>query len=74
MTPVQFCAEHPEGVHICKTAKHVFAVIEGVVHDDAPVRDDRCVYRSWRVTPGGPIATGVCPDLGAIDWDAYCRL
>jgi hypothetical protein len=47
MNPYRFAAEHPQGRFILKTAKHVFAVIDGVIHDDAPPRRDRCVYGAW---------------------------
>lgn len=51
MNPVRFCAEHPKGTFICKTAKHVFVVIDGVVLDNTIVPDARCIYTAWAVTP-----------------------
>lgn len=43
-----FLAEHPEGRYIISTARHVAAVIDGVMHDDLPTHhiQDRPVY-SW---------------------------
>ena len=49
MNPVSFCEEHPRGRYICKTAGHVFAVVDGVVHDTVKTYDERCIYASWRV-------------------------
>lgn len=49
MNPAEFCRLHPSGTYICRVAKHVFAVIDGVVMDDRPVRADRCVYTAWRI-------------------------
>ncbi|MBK1671093.1 hypothetical protein CKO28_24095 [Rhodovibrio sodomensis] len=51
MNPERFCRERPHGTYILKTAKHVFAVVDGVVIDEEPVRADRCVYGAWRVVP-----------------------
>ena len=33
MNPERFAEEFPEGVYICRTAKHVYMVQDGVVHD-----------------------------------------
>jgi len=49
MNPGRFCSEHPAGAWICKAAKHVFVVRDGVVYDDYPVREDRCIYRAWKI-------------------------
>jgi hypothetical protein len=49
MTPGRFCAEHPTGRWIVKTAKHVFAVVGGVILDETFPRLDRCVYGAWEV-------------------------
>ncbi len=49
MNPVKFCDEYSRGIYICKTAKHVFAVINGVVHDDYQTYDERCIYTSWKI-------------------------
>jgi hypothetical protein len=44
MNPATFCKEYKTGKYICKTAKHVFAVINGVLHDEWEQRPDRCIY------------------------------
>jgi len=44
-----FCEAHPEGKYIARTAKHVFAVIDGVVHDSFKQAPYRCVYGCWKV-------------------------
>jgi hypothetical protein len=53
MNPVSFCNSFPKGTYICRTAKHVFAVLNGVIHDLEPERDDRCIYGCWMVTKLG---------------------
>lgn len=45
----RFCSEKASGTYICRSAKHVFAVINGIVHDDHQTYDDRCVYGAHRV-------------------------
>lgn len=49
MNPVRFCREYPKGRYIGRTAKHVFAVIDGTVYDLYKERDDRCIYGCWSV-------------------------
>ncbi len=49
MNPSKFCGEFKRGKYICRTAKHVFAVIDGVVHDTWEQRPDRCIYTAWEV-------------------------
>ena len=49
MNPERFCADFHEGAWICKTAKHVFVIRDGVVFDESPVGASRCIYRAWRV-------------------------
>lgn len=51
MNPATFCKQFAEGRYIVKTAKHVFAIIDGVVHDSWEQRADRCIYGCWKVTP-----------------------
>lgn len=48
MNPVTFCNQYKKGRFILRTAKHVFAVIDGVVHDTFKERNDRCVYAMWK--------------------------
>jgi len=50
MNPAKFCAEFKQGRFIARTAKHVFAVIDGVVHDSWEQRPDRCIYGVWELT------------------------
>lgn len=52
MNPVEFCRLYPVGTFVCRVAKHVFTVIDGVVIDDTPVRADRCVYTAWKIDRG----------------------
>lgn len=49
MNPAEFCRRYPSGTFVCRVAKHVFAVIDGVVMDDSPVRADRCIYTAWKI-------------------------
>jgi hypothetical protein len=49
MNPERFAEEFPEGVYICRTAKHVYMVQDGVVHDIFKNRPDRCIYGCWKV-------------------------
>lgn len=49
MNPVAFCEAHPSGRYICRVAKHVFAVVDGVVHDAFENRSDRCIYTAWKI-------------------------
>jgi len=50
MNPAAFCKQFPNGRYICRVAKHVFAVIDGVVHDSWEQRPDRCIYKAWDIT------------------------
>ncbi len=49
MNPVEFRRRYPVGTYVCRVAKHVFTVIDGVVMDDKPVRGDRCIYTAWQI-------------------------
>lgn len=49
MNPDTFGREYAQGVYICRTAKHVYAVVDGVIHDDHAPRPDRCIYTAWRI-------------------------
>jgi len=51
MNPATFTKQLPTGRFICRVAKHVFAVIDGVVHDSFENRPDRCIYTAWAITP-----------------------
>lgn len=56
MNPVRFAIAHPEGRFILKTAKHVLAVVDGVIMDSTPRQGPmglewRCVYGAWRAVP-----------------------
>jgi hypothetical protein len=55
VTPVTFALAHPEGRYVLCTAKHVLAVVDGVVIDDGVEHGElglafRCVYGAWRLT------------------------
>lgn len=49
MTPPEFCRLYPRGRYIVRKAGHVFAVIDGVLHDDHAVRPNACIYTAWRI-------------------------
>ncbi len=49
MNPHRFCRDYPTGTFICKVAKHVFAVVDGVVHDTFENPPDRCIYTAWEI-------------------------
>lgn len=50
MNPAVFVERFPTGTFICKVARHVFAVIDGVVFDEFENRPDRCIYTAWRIS------------------------
>lgn len=50
MNPATFVQRFPKGRFICQVAKHVFAVIDGVVFDSFENRPDRCIYAAWEIT------------------------
>lgn len=49
MTIKAFLQQCPTGVYVISTAKHVAAVINGVVYAQFQEHTNRCVYRCWRV-------------------------
>jgi hypothetical protein len=51
MSPERFAIEFSKGVYICKTVKHVYAVVNGVINDAFKIDwyDGRCVYGCWEV-------------------------
>tara|TARA_R100001132_G_C3272543_1_gene94536 strand:- start:3256 stop:3681 length:426 start_codon:yes stop_codon:yes gene_type:complete len=51
MSPERFAIEFSKGVYICKTVKHVYAVVSGVINDTYKVGwyGGRCVYGCWKV-------------------------
>ena len=49
MNPATFVKQYPLGVYICKVAKHVFLVKDGVVYDTFENRPDRCIYTAWEI-------------------------
>ncbi|MCG3204307.1 MAG: hypothetical protein KCHDKBKB_01022 [Elusimicrobia bacterium] len=49
MNPATFCQKFREGVFICRVAKHVFTVIDGIVYDTFASRPDRCIYTAWKI-------------------------
>lgn len=49
MNPQTFAKQFPHGRYICRTAKHVYAVIDGVAHDIHRSRPNRCIYTAWRI-------------------------
>ncbi len=49
MNPAKFGTAYPTGRWIARTAKHVMAIIDGVVVDTHSPRPDRCIYGAWEV-------------------------
>jgi hypothetical protein len=49
MNPAHFCGEYVNGRYICRVAKHVFAVVDGTVHDMFENRPNRCIYTAWKI-------------------------
>jgi hypothetical protein len=49
MNPVSFVQKYPKGIFVCFVSKHVFACVDGVIHDDTPIRADRCIYTAWEI-------------------------
>lgn len=49
MNPASFVTQFPKGIYICRVAKHVFTVRDGVVFDALANRIDRCIYTAWRI-------------------------
>ena len=51
MSPERLAIEFSKGVYICKTVKHVYAVVSGVINDTYKVGwyGGRCVYGCWKV-------------------------
>ena len=49
MNPVAFASQFPAGRYICRTAKHVYAVIDGVSLDIYRSRPNRCIYTAGRI-------------------------
>jgi hypothetical protein len=49
MNPAKFCNQFRQRRRIAGTGKHVFAVINGVVHVEAPPDCGRCIYGAWEV-------------------------
>ncbi len=61
MNPVTFCQQFKDGTYIARTAKHVFAVIDGVIHDSWKQRKHRCIYGAWKVEYTAPDAPAPQP-------------
>jgi len=49
MNLASFCERFPNGRYILKTAKHVVAVIDGILMDTVEVLPNRCVYSCWEL-------------------------
>ncbi len=49
MNPAKFAERFQNGRFICRTAKHVYAVIDGVAMDTARSKSNRCIYTAWRI-------------------------
>lgn len=51
MNVSKFCETYPQGTYVIKTAKHVMAVVDGVLHDDMAPAWGKCVYTAWLIQP-----------------------
>jgi len=49
MNPLTFAKQFPTGRYICRTAKHVYCVIDGAVFDTVKPRHNRCIYTAWEI-------------------------
>lgn len=49
MNPVEFAKQYPSGKYICRVAKHVYCVVDGVAMDTHRSRPNRCIYTAWRI-------------------------
>lgn len=49
MNPSSFTKQFTTGTYICKVAKHVFVVKDGVVHDTFESTPLRCIYTAWKI-------------------------
>lgn len=49
MNPATFTTQFPAGIYICKVAKHVFVVRNGIVFDDFENIPNRCIYTAWAI-------------------------
>jgi hypothetical protein len=49
MNPAKFCNQFRSGAWICRSAKHVFAVIDGVIQDTSAPSPGRCIYGAYHV-------------------------
>jgi len=54
MNPATFVRQFPKGRFICQVAKHVFAIVDGVLLDSFENRPDRCIYAAWEITGSVP--------------------
>jgi len=55
MNPATFCKQFDTGVFICRVAKHVFTVKNGIVFDTFRNRADRCIYTAWKIHQPGEV-------------------
>lgn len=51
MNVMTFCRQYNKGRFIVRIAKHHFALVDGVIHDDGPIVDDgfKCVYGAYEI-------------------------
>ena len=62
MNPAAFVVAFPNGRYICQVAKHIFAVVDGVVHDIFENAPDRCIYSIyWLATVKALMRSPPCP-------------
>jgi hypothetical protein len=51
MNPATFAQEFKTGTWVVKTARHVFAFVNGTALDTFPEPSDRCIYGAWEIVP-----------------------
>jgi len=66
MNPARFVLQFPVGRYVCKVAKHVFAVCNGVVFDEAENSPDRCIYTAWAIEKSQILASAGNGKSGAV--------
>jgi len=49
MNAYKFCDEYNSGRYILNMARHVVAVVDGVIYDTFHPRPDACVYGAWKL-------------------------
>jgi len=59
MNPATFHTAFPEGRFVVRTARHVYAVVDGVTYDQMAPDPERCIYAAWKFTRICPAAVAI---------------